>query len=703
VKHAKGFGKSSQSADVLRLFRRAEAHQSAGRFDDAEVVYRQLLIQQPENCQVLQAIGRLRLKYNDPYSAKTFLHQAIVLEPQNALLHHDLGLVLESQGRFSEAEVSCLQSIRLAPQMPEAYSALGNVQLSQGKLFEAEESYRQAITLRPNSAEFYCNLGNVLQETGKYQEALAAYQYASSLMPDLIEAQANQAAIHLISGEFEIGWEKYALRWDTECNFRTFDKPIWQGEDLRGKRIFIYAEKGFGDTFQSIRYAELLFDRGAIVLVECRITERRLLRSCSYIHQLLTQGESLPEFDFYAPLFSLPRLMGTTLETIPTKIPYLYTSDATNLSEEMQKQVKEAPGCKIGLVWSASRLRFIDRKRSFPLALLEKLLNCSDISWFSLYKGDRAAELEPLGQMTDLGSKFHDFADTAWAISQMDLVISVDTSVVHLAGAMGKPTWVLLPYTPDWRWLLERDDSPWYPSVRLFRQPNLGNWNAVIESVGNALVQQFGLPQINPMLPTSLPAPQETGTTQEVLRACQLAFQNQEAGRLNEAKIAFQHVLKMKPDHSGALNSLGMVYQELGDLNAAESLLRQAILLEPTDPYYHFNLSLVLASQRKIPEAEVTCKQAVSLDPEFAEALNTLGNLCAAQGKFEDAERSYRQALAIRSDFAGTLNNLGNVLATKGDLEEAAACYEKALQIKPDLVDAANNRIHVLARIQVET
>ncbi len=679
----------------------AREYAQAGRLQEAEVTYRQLLRQQPENDKLLQALGQLVLKLGDPFSAETFLRKAIALEPQNAALYVDLGRILGVQSRPAEAEASCLQAVRLAPQVPETYNILGNSQLDQGKLTEAEASYRQAIALQPNDAEAYCNLGNVLQETGEYQAALAAYQQASHLQPDLIAAEANQAFIHLIQGEFEIGWQKYEWRWHMGSHTpRTFTKPIWQGEDLGGKRIFIYAEQGFGDTFQFIRYAELLYDRGATVLVECRSGERGLLRNCPYIHQVTSQGESFPEFDYSIPLLSVPRLLGTTLESIPTKIPYLQATQPSSLPEALQQQVQKATGIKVGFVWSASLLRFTDRKRACPIAHFAQLFVIPGLTWFSLYKGDQEHESAPFEQVIDLGSKFQNFTDTAWAIDQMDLVISVDTAVAHLAGAMGKPTWVILPSIADWRWLLDREDSPWYPTVRLFRQPNPGNWQAVIEAISNALVQQFGVSAIEAIAPALAPPSVETNT--ELLRAYQLAVQNQEAGRLKEAVTAFQHVLKIKPEHSDALNNLGMVYQDLGNLTAAESALRQAILLRPTDPHYHFNLSLVLANQGKVPEAEITCNQAIHLDPEFAEALNTLGNLFASQGKFGDAERSYQQALALRPDLAGTLNNLGNVLVAKGKLKEALACYEKALQIKPDLTDATNNRAQVLVRIQAE-
>ncbi|MBC7881435.1 MAG: tetratricopeptide repeat protein, partial [Anaerolineae bacterium] len=597
-------------------------------------------------------------------------------------------------------EASCLEAVRLNPQFPEAYCALGNTQISQGKLSEAEASYRQAIALKADYGEAHSNLGNVFLELKQYRAALKAYQHALEIQPDLATANANQAYAYLIQGDYKNGWEKYEWRWRTGfLNPRTFPQPLWNGEDLSGKRIFIYAEQGFGDTFQFIRYLKLLKEKGAIVLLECRAAEYALLRSYSEAHQLLVRGEPEPNFDFHLPLLSLPKVFETTLQSIPLEIPYLWAPGNCQLSQALQETLKVTPGFKIGFVWSASTMRFTDRKRACPLALLGQLFGLPHLSWFSLYKGELAKELEVFPAVVDLGSHVQDFADTAWAIAQLDLVITVDTSVAHLAGAMGKPTWVLLPYAADWRWLVDREDSPWYPTVRLFRQPHADDWRSVIENLGIALCEHFGICEAIEIVDVVRPeAPQLSADFLESQRAYYLAISHQEAGRLLEAVSLYEQLLQWNPENSLALNNLGMLYHELGDLVKAEPLLRKAVALKPEDAYLHFNLSLALLGQGNFEQAEYACQQAILINPEFAEALNSLGNIQASQGKLDQAESSYRRAITLRPDFAGTLNNLGNVLSEKGEFESALQCYEQALAMKPDLEDALQNRTRLLAK-----
>jgi tetratricopeptide (TPR) repeat protein len=676
----------------------AAQYQQVGQLRDAQITYQQFLATQPNHVGALQNLGLIFYYLEDPFSAEPLLRRALELQP-DGLTYRNLGLVLESQNRSAEAEASCLEAIRLDPQLPEAYCALGSTQMSQGKLSEAEVSYRQAIALKEDYSEAQCNLGNTFIELKQYDNALKAYQKALEIQPDLANANANQAYPYLIQGDFKNGWEKYEWRWQVASSRpRPFEQPLWNCEDLTGKRIFVHAEQGFGDTFQFIRYLKLLKQSGARILMECRAPEYSLLQNYSELSQLLVRGEPLPDFDFQVPLLSLPGIVGTTLQTIPAEIPYLEPSGSCQLPEDLQERVKTTEGFKIGFVWTASTLRFTDRKRACPLALLGQLFALPGLTWFSLYKGELAGELEAFPRIVDLGSHFQDFTDTAWAIAQLDLIITVDTSVAHLAGAMGKPTWVLLPFAPDWRWLLDREDSPWYPTMRLFRQPSFDNWKAVIESLGAALCERFGLSEtiIIEAVQSSLSTVPEAFLEEQ--RAYHLAMQNQESGRLPEAINIYQKILQSKPEHSEALNNLGMLYHELGDLVKAEPLLRKAATLKPDNAYFHFNLSLALLGQGNLEQAELACTQAVLVNPSFAEALNTLGNIQASQGKLDQAESSYRRAIALRPDFAGTLNNLGNVMNEKGDFESALSCYEQALSMKPDLEDALQNRNRLLAK-----
>jgi tetratricopeptide (TPR) repeat protein len=677
----------------------AAQYQQLGQLREAQTAYRQFLEIQPNHVDALQNLGVLCCILNDPFAAEPLLRHALELQPENASIHSNLGLALESQNRSAEAEASCLEAIRLDPQSPIAYNVLGGAQWSQEKLIEAEASYRQAIALQADYGEAYNNLGNIFLELGQYESALSAYQNALEIQPNLINAYANQAYVYLLQGDFRNGWEKYEWRWRTGIQRpRDFDQPLWNGEDLSGKRIFVYAEQGFGDTFQFIRYLQLLSKRGALVFIGCRSAEYNLLKNNSGIYQCLECGESLPEFDFHVPLINLPKIFETTMETIPNHTPYLSAPQNSQIPKALQEALKTAPGFKIGFVWSASTMRYADRKRACPLALLGQLFRLPGISWFSLYKGELVKELEAFPSIVDIGSFCQDFADTAWAISQLDLVVTVDTSVAHLAGAMGKLTWILLPFASDWRWLLNREDSPWYPSVRLFRQTSLGDWRTVVENLGIALSEHFGISETIEIEDAEVVSAVTLSNSPELQTAYQLASQHQEAGHLQEAIGLYQKVLQINPDHSDALSVLGVIYHEQGDFAVAEPLLRKAIMLKPDSYYFHFSLALTLFAQNNLQEAEMACIQAVTLNHEFAEAFNTLGNVQASQGKLDQAESSYRRAIALRPGFAGTLNNLGNVMIEKGDLEAALLCYEQALAIKPDLEDALQNRARLLAK-----
>jgi tetratricopeptide (TPR) repeat protein len=703
MKYSKGFEDTVDDAPKQRSsYEQAIELQRLGYKIEAEILYRQAVIEHPENWESHYRLGILLNELEDPFAAEAPLRRAAALAPRNANISCDLALVLETQGKLTEAEAICQDALSINPNLPEAWNNLGNLSIARGRLQEAEAHFRRAIALRPKYLDAHNNLGNVLQELGRYQESLKTYQEVLHLQPDHLEANANQAHVYLALGDFQNGWEKYELRLKAgERETLTFNRPLWR-ESLDSKRTLLITEQSFGDTFQFIRYAKLLAERGSRVFVQCRIPEYRLLQSCPAISQVFMHGESLPDFDTYAFLLSMPKLLGTRLETIPSKVPYLYAPKLSTLSESLQQQVNQAQGYKIGLVWAASVQRFIDRKRACPISHFEALFSLPNISWFSLYKGSQLADLEAYSQIIELGSHFKDFADTAWAISQLDLVITVDTSVAHLAGAMGKEVWILLPWVTDWQWLSEQQDTPWYPTARLFRQAKAGDWHSVIIELGNALCEKLGLPT---PIALRLKGTREiflSDSDLSLLQAHRLATKHRDAGRLDRAIGILQFILQQKPDHYNALHDLGSIYFLQRNFAASESFLRESVSLRPHDGYTNYSLALTLGEQSKYIEAEKFCLLAVKWEPEYAEAFNTLGNLQATQRKFMEAESSYRRAINLRPNFAGTLNNLANVLAEQGRLEEALACYKQALSINPDLEDAQQNYARLLAQSNYE-
>jgi tetratricopeptide (TPR) repeat protein len=376
----------------------------------------------------------------------------------------------------------------LKPGLFEAHNNLGTALQLLGRMEEAEASYRRTVALNPGFAQAHNNLGAALAALDRGEEAEACYRRALALKPDLASAHMNLGIARLRLGDFEQGWREYDWRLQT-AEFRSSvrSQPLWTGGPLTGKTILLYAEQGMGDTLQFLRYCPLVAAKGARVVLEVQPALARLAAGTAGAGAVLAAGEALPEVDLCCPLLSLPQRLGTGLESIPADIPYLCADSA--LARRWAREIAPAPGLKVGLVWAGHPDHKNDRNRSVALERLRPLLATKGVSWFSLQVGGRAAEIGglPPGTIADLSARLEDFAETAAAISHLDLVISVDTAVAHLAGALGRRCWVLLPFLPDWRWLQAREDSPWYPSVRLFRQQRSGDWDTVVARAAEEL------------------------------------------------------------------------------------------------------------------------------------------------------------------------------------------------------------------------
>ena len=339
------------------------------------------------------------------------------------------------------------------------------------------------MLLQPGRAELHYNLGSALQRQGLYAEALACYGRALALKPDYAEAHLNRSLALLLTGEFDEGWQEYEWRFAVARYDRKFDQPLWSGEPLAGASILIHAEQGFGDTLQFVRYIPAVAERGGRVVLEVPESLVRLARTVAGASEVVAAGDPLPGFDCHCPLLSLPRVFKTNLATIPNAVPYLRVP--AEASAGWAERIPTTPGPRVGIVWAGTTVGAID------LRLLQPLWEVDGVSWFSLQVGERSGDISSLDgvKIADLSPWLADFAETAAAVCRLDLVISVDTSVAHLAGALGRPTWLLLRYPPEWRWLLEREDSPWYPTARLFRQRKEGDWPCVAREVAAALAQ----------------------------------------------------------------------------------------------------------------------------------------------------------------------------------------------------------------------
>jgi tetratricopeptide (TPR) repeat protein len=418
--------------------------------------------------------------------------RALALQPDFADAHLNRGNPLYYLRRFEEALASYDRALALQPDLAAAHSNRGNALYKLGRFEEALANYERALTLRPGDAVVICNRGVTLHHLKRFKEALASYEAALAARPDYADAHYNEAHCRMLLGDFPRGWEKHESRWDNALfrhGRRNFAQPQWSGsDDVAGKTILLHADHGYGDTIQFCRYAPLVAARGARVILEVQEPLRELMRTLDGAAQVLAKGEPLPDFDLHCPLLSQPLAFGTQVATIPSATPYLRASPAAARRWDTRLGARHRP--RIGFAWSGSPLHENDHNRSIGLGSFLQLFAGVDATFVGLQRDIRAGDAALLQGRSDVlhfGEEFKDFSDTAAVISNLDLIVSVDTSVVHLAGALAKPVWVLLPFVSEWRWLLDREDSPWYPTARLFRQDETRAWDSVIARVRAAL------------------------------------------------------------------------------------------------------------------------------------------------------------------------------------------------------------------------
>ena len=426
--------------------------------------------------------------------AAQHLDGAVRKDPGFHAAFHNLGDVLGKMGRFDESAAAYRQAVEAKPDRPESWNGLGNALANRGLREEAVECYQQAISLRPDYAGAHLNLGTCYYQDRQLAQAAKQYRQTLNIDAGLAEAEFNLGLVHLLKGNLEKGWPGYERRfdksdWSANYPFR-LDRPRWDGRPFNGKRLLVHDEQGLGDTLQFVRYLEMVKPLGGTVLFETRRPLLKLLENTRGVDRLLErtgQGLSASEFDLHCPLLSLPGIFKTTLASIPGRIPYMQAD--RELADHWGRRLNNR-GFKVGLVWSGNPTHFRGLNRSAALADFEGLLRTRGAHFYGFQKGraaEDAARFAGADLIENLGGEFENFNDTAAALENMDLVISIDTSVAHLAGALGKPTWVLLAYAADWRWLLDRVDSPWYPTMRLFRQQCKGDWTGVIAEVQKAL------------------------------------------------------------------------------------------------------------------------------------------------------------------------------------------------------------------------
>jgi Flp pilus assembly protein TadD len=434
----------------------AVQHHRSGRFAEAEAICRQVLAQVPDQVDALHLLGVLAGQSGHPDQAIQLIGRAIQIRP---------GF--------------------------EAYSNLGVALREKGKLDAAIDAHRTALKLNPNYADAWRNLGVALNAKGLFDEAMAAFARALEIKPDFADVHFNIGVLMLLRGNFRAGWPEYEWRWKLQSQLTS--QPVgagqWDGSQLHGQNILIYAEQGIGDTLQFVRYVPLVVERGGRVSVECQRELVPLLEKRVGIERIIAAGAQRPRFERHCALLSLPLVFSTDLGSLPAQAPYLKADP--ELVEKWKTKFGPAHGPRVGLTWAGRPTHKNDRCRSIDLAQFAPLWRVKGVEFYSLQKGQSPGQAPPAGtKWFDWTDDLHDFAQTAALVENLDLVVTVDTAVAHLAGAMGKPVWVLLPFVPDWRWLLDREDSPWYPAMRLFRQSAINDWASVIQRVAERLAQR---------------------------------------------------------------------------------------------------------------------------------------------------------------------------------------------------------------------
>ena len=631
-------------------------------------------------------------------AALTSYNNAIVLNPDYAEAYNNQGNILQESNYFEAALTSYYKAITLKPDFAEAFNNRGIAMHDLNRLVAALEFYDKAIVLKPDYTEAYSNRGIAKHDLNQLDAALTCYNKAVAIKPDYADAYWNKSLALLLAGDFVNGWEMYEWRWQRDAfssPVRNFTQPLWLGrESLNGKTILLHSEQGFGDTIQFCRYAKLVAELGARVILEVPLVLIDLFKYLNGVAELIAKDEMLPAFDYHCPLLSLPLAFKTNLSNIPTAQAYL-RSDPDKVNNWKIK-LGDTTTKRIGLAWSGSITHKYDHNRS--IALSQLLLHLPvHYEYISLQKELRENDKDTLQEynIRHYGDQLKDFSDTAALCDLMDIVISVDTSVAHLAGALGKQTWILLPFSPDWRWLLDRSDSVWYPTVKLYRQHTVGNWDHAFNEVQSELIKSFGVLENRGYI--SKPKSAAKNNLQLIINEA-VALHND--GQLTEALTIYENILKIQPTNCDALHLLGVIAYQTKQYQRAVDLTSKALEILPNSALFYSNRGIALQELGQLDAAVSNYDNAIALKPDYAEAYSNRGNALIILNQLEAAVSSYDKAVALKPDYADAYYNRGIALKELKQFDAAVASYDKAIALSPDYIDAFYNRGNSLKALE---
>jgi len=505
-------GANAEAADLYRQIitqqpDHAEAHYQLGcilhgqeKLDESFKCFEKALLYRPGSAQAMIRLAEVLHDAQQVDPAMDYCRRALVAAPDNGEAYHTLGMILRAKGELDAALSAYTQALRFKPELFAAEYNIGNIYYAVGQLDQAILAYQRSVAIKRDWPPARNNLGGALCAAGRFDEAIAIYQESIRLAPDFAATHWNLGMVYLRKGDFARGWPEYEWRWRVkQLNLAggRSTQPEWTGDDLRGRRTLLYGEQGFGDVIQCARYIPEVARRGGEVILVCPRELMTLLKndgdnsrdSCNvgrFVREWVAVGDTFPQHDVHMPLMSMARISDRPLQSSPSDVPYIQAE--TRRVEQWRARLAGDDRIKIGLAWAGRSLP--DPLRSMRLEQLAPLAKLPGIRWISLHKGESSEQAKtppPEMDLADWTSDFHDFADTAALMENLDLIISVDTGVAHLAGAMGKTVWTMLPLLADWRWFLNRNDSPWYPTMRLFRQKRPRDWETVIANIGEEL------------------------------------------------------------------------------------------------------------------------------------------------------------------------------------------------------------------------
>ncbi len=738
-------GSARQFLPLEQIYRLVEEHRASGRLDEAEGLIRQVLDSRPNEPQAVHYLGILAHQRGKLTQAIEYVKRAVELAPKAALFQANLGEMYRLSGRpdlaiqhgeravalqpdyaealsnvgiayyeqkdYEKALASHKRAVDLKPDFALAHSNMGNALHALRRFEEAVACYRRAVSFKPDFADGWSNLGTSLHHSGHYDEAISCLRRAIALDPNNANAHSGLGILLLMRGDLAEGWVEYEWRLkSTEVRLPYHPQRPWRGESLKGRRIYIHAEQGFGDTIQFARYVPLLAARGAAVTFRVQQGLAGLLRqSLPGIEVLGDRGAPVAVADCECALLSLPHIFGTRLETIPAIVPYLRADEAE--AARWRERFKDLPGLKVGLAWAGNPEHVNDMRRSIELSELAAVFQVPGVSFVSLQVGSRAADLERHRDLKilDISAELVGFGATAAAMAALDLVITIDSAVVHLAGALAKPAWLFMPWVSDWRWLLGHEDNPWYPTLRLFRQVEGQTWRDIAARVASELAKAVkgdakaltpfraagetraaSAAAIIATLENRIvsPPPAPTLSPPQVLA---LAEQRRQAGKLAEAETLARRVLDAEPNNAEAYHLLGIVAHQSGNLGHAIEHVKRATDLAPGNALFHANLGEMYRLAKRTDEAIAEGKRALALQSDYADALSNLGIAYYEKGDFDQAIACYERAIALKPNFVQAHSNLGNALRALKRYDEAVPRYRRAIELAPQFADAWNN------------